>query len=58
MDRPTVVTLEETVALADEIYPDRFRSVEEWMRATGFTGEVKAVMKKDEDIPVYSGLRT
>ena len=24
--------------LADEIYPDRIKSVEEWMRATGYTG--------------------
>jgi hypothetical protein len=24
--------------LADEIYPNRIKSVEEWMHATGYTG--------------------
>ncbi|KIM74899.1 hypothetical protein PILCRDRAFT_92388 [Piloderma croceum F 1598] len=35
--------------LADEIYPNRTKSVEEWMHATGYTGEAKAEMKLDED---------
>ena len=35
--------------LLDKILPDRIRSVEEWMRKVGFTGEKKSVLKGQED---------
>ncbi|KAJ6629685.1 hypothetical protein B0H10DRAFT_1293594 [Mycena sp. CBHHK59/15] len=47
--RPEEEELKPGLELADEIYPDRIRSVEEWMRATGYTGEAKAEMKADKD---------
>lgn len=33
--------------LLDDILPDRLRSVEDWMRKTGYTGEHKEVIMKD-----------
>jgi len=36
--RPDVETIKKAQELADEVYPDRFKSVEDWMRATGYTG--------------------
>jgi uncharacterized protein YbjT (DUF2867 family) len=30
----------------DKILPDRHRSIEDWMRRTGYTGEAKSVLKK------------
>lgn len=40
--------------LADEIYPARNKSVEEWMRATGYTGEAKAELKNDIDFGLHA----
>jgi hypothetical protein len=36
-------------ALLDEIYPGRIKSVEEWMRKTGYTGEPGSVLKDYRD---------
>lgn len=33
-------------AFLDKILPDRHRSIEDWMRRTGYTGEAKSVLKK------------
>jgi len=35
--------------LADEIYPDRCRSVREWMQRSRYTGEVQLVLKGGEE---------
>ncbi|KAJ7737237.1 hypothetical protein DFH07DRAFT_985622 [Mycena maculata] len=40
--RLDVEAINEAQELADEVYPDRLKSVEDWMRATGYTGEAKA----------------
>ncbi|KAJ7582534.1 hypothetical protein C8J56DRAFT_1167625 [Mycena floridula] len=34
--------------LADEIYPDRIKSIEEWILRTGYTGEKKNALKAEE----------
>ncbi|KAJ7576873.1 hypothetical protein C8J56DRAFT_373234 [Mycena floridula] len=33
--------------LADEIYPGRDKSIEDWMRRTGYTGELKQILKRE-----------
>ncbi|KAJ6561681.1 hypothetical protein B0H19DRAFT_943733 [Mycena capillaripes] len=38
--QPDVEALKRAQELADEVYPDRFKSVEDWMRATGYTGRL------------------
>jgi hypothetical protein len=35
--------------LADEIFPDRCKSVEDWMRRYNYNGEHKATLKLEED---------
>ncbi|KAF7368453.1 NmrA-like family protein [Mycena venus] len=47
--RPDAEAIKQAQELADEVYPDRFKSVEDWMRATGYTGEAKAEIKHDAD---------
>ncbi|KAJ7304785.1 hypothetical protein DFH08DRAFT_825348 [Mycena albidolilacea] len=47
--RLDVEAIRKAQELANEIYPDRFKSVEDWMRAMGYTGEAKAEMKHDRD---------
>ncbi|KAF7348833.1 NmrA-like family protein [Mycena venus] len=47
--RPDVEETRNAQELADEIYPDRFKSVEDWMHATGYTGEAKAELKLESD---------
>jgi len=37
--------LKKDYALLDEILPDRIKSLEEWMRKVGYTGEYKSVLK-------------
>jgi len=36
-------------SLLDEILPNRIRSIEEWMRRVGYTGELKMILKDRED---------
>jgi hypothetical protein len=37
------------IELADEIFPDRCKSVEDWMRKYNYDGEFKATLKSQED---------
>ncbi|KAJ7574394.1 hypothetical protein C8J56DRAFT_902350 [Mycena floridula] len=43
---PEVANALPGLELADEIYPDRCRSVEDWMSRTGYTGEPGQVLKE------------
>jgi hypothetical protein len=44
--------LRKDYALLDEILPDRIKSLEEWMRKVGYTGEYKSVLKdRAERVP-------
>ena len=36
--------------LADEIFPDRCKSVEDWMRKYNYNGEYKSTLKLQEDL--------
>ena len=41
---------ERDYALLDEIFPERMKTVKEWMERTGYTGERKSVLKDYSDI--------
>jgi hypothetical protein len=44
------------IELADEIFPDRCKSIEDWMRKYNYKGEHKASLKGQEAyLPVTSG---
>ncbi|TAQ90011.1 hypothetical protein B7494_g1653 [Chlorociboria aeruginascens] len=43
--------------LLDDVLPDRVKSVGEWMRLTGYTGEKKSVLKDYEDERQRSGMK-
>jgi hypothetical protein len=36
--------------MLDKIYPGRIRTVAEWMKKTGYTGEVGSVLKDYADV--------
>ncbi|RDW69534.1 hypothetical protein BP6252_08554 [Coleophoma cylindrospora] len=42
-------------AVLDRILPDRVRSVEEWMRLVGYTGEPRSVLKDYRDAAMVAG---
>lgn len=34
----------------DRMYPKRLKSLEEWMRAVGYDGKSRSVLKNNEDL--------